>query len=74
VSNKHGDTLGLHCAAATFKNFLIVPLKAAIFGKFTFTIKKKFLSFSPHYRRWWQAADLWEKPVAGRRSQEKTGV
>jgi hypothetical protein len=28
----------------------------------------------PHYRRWWLAADLWKKPVAGRRSPEKTGL
>jgi hypothetical protein len=28
----------------------------------------------PPFRRWWQAADLWKKPVADRRSKEKTGL
>jgi hypothetical protein len=35
-------------AATTFKNFLIVPLKATIFVNFTFTILKEILSFAPH--------------------------
>jgi hypothetical protein len=37
------------CAATTFQNFLIVPLKAIIFEKYTFTTQIDFLSFAPRY-------------------------
>jgi hypothetical protein len=49
----YGDT--------TFKNYSIVPLKATVFEKFTFTTKIEILSLAPHYRRCWQVHWCLEK-------------
>jgi hypothetical protein len=52
VSNNHmgGYFSPSICAATTFKNFLIFPLKAKIFEKFKFAIEIDFLSLGPQYR------------------------
>jgi hypothetical protein len=44
----------LVCAAATFKNFMIVPLKDK--------------SFAHNCRQKWQTADLWKRPVSSHRT------
>jgi hypothetical protein len=63
VSNKHMGGYLRHsiCAAAPFRIYPIVPLKATIKKKFTFTIWIEMLSFAPHYM----------VMVADRRSLEK---
>jgi hypothetical protein len=52
---------------------MIIPLNATILEKFSFNINRN-LSFAPHYKLWWQPADVWKKPVARCRSLEKTGL
>jgi hypothetical protein len=61
------------CAATICKNFLIVPLKATIFEKFTFNIQIKLYPLSPTIehggrpqisgKSLWQAAYHWKKLV-----------
>jgi hypothetical protein len=57
--------------ATIFKNFLIVPLKATIFENNHY-LNRSFINCPP-LLRWWPTADLCKKPVAWRRSTEKSG-
>jgi hypothetical protein len=47
------------------------PLKSFYFGKIHIHCINKIVSFATHYGRWWQAADIWKKPLASRISLEK---